>query len=102
MRPGGKEAREVYKKKDDIVYRKVAGETILVPISGRLADMQRIFALNPVGDLIWHELDGSRTLQKISEDIQSRFDVSSEEADADLEAFVAELLKEGLIEEVSQ
>lgn len=91
----------VYRRKDDIVYRKVAGETILVPISGRLADMQRIFALNPVGEFIWNGIDGSRTLQQISEDIQSRFDVASEEANADLETFVAELLKEGLIEGVS-
>ena len=90
--------KEVYKKKSDIVYRKVAGETILVPISGRLADMQRIFALNPVGEFIWDELDGSRTLQQIREDIQSSFDVAREEANADLEAFIAELLKEGLIE----
>lgn len=93
--------KEVYKKKSDIVYRKVAGETILVPISGRLADMQRIFALNPVGEFIWDELDGSRSLQQVSEDIQCYFDVNGEEADADLEAFIAELLKEGLIEGAS-
>ena len=102
MRPDGKEVREVYKKKDDIVFRRVAGETILVPISGRLADMQRIFALNPVGEFIWDEIDGSRALQQISEDIQSNFDAGREEADADLEAFITELLKEGLIEEAPQ
>jgi len=93
--------KEVYKKKSDIVYRKVAGETILVPISGRLADMQRIFALNPVGEFIWDKLDGSRSLHQISDDIQRFFDVTGEEANADLEGFIAELLKEGLIEEVS-
>ena len=93
--------KEVYKKKSDIVYRKVAGETILVPVSGRLADMQRIFALNPVGEFIWDKLDGSRSLQQISDDIQRFFDVTGEEANADLEGFIAELLKEGLIEEVS-
>ena len=101
MRQGGKEVKEVYKKKSDIVYRKVAGETILVPISGRLADMQRIFALNPVGEFIWDKLDGSRSLQQISDDIQRFFDVTGEEANADLEGFIAELLKEGLIEGVS-
>ena len=93
--------KEVYKKKSDIVYRKVAGETILVPVSGRLADMQRIFALNPVGEFIWDKLDGSRSLQQISDDIQRFFDVTGEEANADLEGFIAELLKEGLIEGVS-
>ena len=90
-----------YKKKDDIVYRKVAGETILVPIKGRLADMQRIFALNPIGEFIWNKLDGSRSRQQISADIQSSFDVAREVADADLEAFIAELLREGLIEGAS-
>ncbi|HXX82294.1 MAG TPA: PqqD family protein [Thermodesulfovibrionales bacterium] len=94
--------KEVYKKKNEIVYRKVAGETILVPISGRLADMQRIFALNPVGEFIWDEIDGSKTLQQVSKDIQSSFDVTGEEATADLEAFIAELFKEGLIEEAFQ
>ena len=93
---------EVYKKKDDIVYRKVAGEAILVPISGRLADMQRIFALNPVGEFIWDALDGTRSLQRISEDIQSCFDVGEKDANADVEGFIGELLREGLIEEVSQ
>jgi len=101
LKQGGKEVKEVYKKKSDIVYRKVAGETILVPISGRLADMQRIFALNPVGEFIWDKLDGSRSLQQISDDIQRFFDVTGEEANADLEGFIAELLKEGLIEGVS-
>jgi len=101
LKQGGKEVKEVYKKKSDIVYRKVAGETILVPVSGRLADMQRIFALNPVGEFIWDKLDGSRSLQQISDDIQRFFDVTGEEANADLEGFIAELLKEGLIEGVS-
>jgi len=63
--------------------------------------MQRIFALNPVGEFIWDEIDGSKTLQQISEDIRSRFDVTREDANADLEAFIAELLKEGLIEGAS-
>ena len=95
------ELKEIYRKKEEIVYRKVAGEAILVPIKGKLADMQRIFALNPVGEFIWDEIDGSKTLQQISEDIRSRFDVTREDANADLEAFIAELLKEGLIEGAS-
>ena len=95
------ELKEIYRRKEEIVYRKVAGEAILVPIKGKLADMQRIFALNPVGEFIWDEIDGSKTLQQISEDIRSRFDVTREDANADLEAFIAELLKEGLIEGAS-
>jgi hypothetical protein len=94
---GNDTSKKIYKRKDDIVHRRIAGETILVPIRGSLADMQKIFSLNPIGEFIWQDLDGSRSLQQISEDIQSSFEVTKEEASADLEAFIAELLREGLI-----
>ena len=86
-----------FRKKEEIVTRKIAGETILVPIRGSLADMQKIFSLNPVGEFIWQEINGQKNLQQISESIQSVFDVSQEEADTDVQDFITELLREGLI-----
>lgn len=86
-----------FRKKEEIVTRKIAGETILVPIRGSLADMQKIFSLNPVGEFIWQEINGDKTLQQISESIQSVFDVPQEQADADVQDFITELLREGLI-----
>ena len=86
-----------FRKKEEIVTRKIAGETILVPIRGSLADMQKIFSLNPVGEFIWQEINGQKALQQISESIQSVFDVSQEQADADVQDFITELLREGLI-----
>ena len=41
-----------YRRQDDIVSRHIAGETILVPVTARLADMQRIYALNAVLPLL--------------------------------------------------
>ena len=66
---------KIFKKKKEIVSREIAGETILVPISGKLADMQRIFSLNPVAEYIWNQLNGKRNLQEISGNILSVFDV---------------------------
>jgi hypothetical protein len=87
----------VYKRRDEIISRSIAGETILVPITGNLADMQKIFSLNPVGEFIWEHLDGGRKLSEISGDLQDFFDVGKEEADADIRKFVSELLKEDLV-----
>lgn len=88
---------KIFKKKKEIVSRAIAGETILVPISGKLADMQRIFSLNPVAEYIWSQLNGERTLQEIRNGVLSAFDVHKKQADADIEEFIDALLKENLI-----
>ncbi len=92
---------ETFKKKEEIVHRSIAGETILVPVSGKLADMQRIFSLNPVAEFIWRQLDGVKRLGDIRKEILDHFEVEEEQADSDIREFVTELLKEGLITEAN-
>lgn len=87
----------IFRKNGGIVTRSVAGETFLVPIRGRLADMQKIFSLNATGEFIWQELDGKRDLQQIIGSIQSAFEVPPEQAAADAREFIAALLEEGLV-----
>jgi hypothetical protein len=91
----------VYRKKDEIVSREIAGETILVPIKGRLADMQRIFSVNPVGGHIWQRLDGESRLGDIRDSVALRFDVEQEKAESDIVEFIDELIKADLIRRVS-
>ena len=88
---------KTFKKADEIVSRSIAGETLLVPIRGKLADMQRIFALNPVGEYIWKRLDGEKPLGEIRNEVLSHFDVDREEAENDIQAFISDLIKENLI-----
>jgi hypothetical protein len=92
--------QRVYKKNDAVISRKIAGEMILVPIRGNLADMRRIFTLNPVAEYIWDRVDGEKSIQNIGRGIVSAFDVTPESAERDLEEFVSALLKEQLIAEV--
>ena len=89
----------VFEKNAEIVSRKIAGELFLVPIKGKLADMQRIFSLNPVAEHIWQELDTQKSLNEIRNSIIEKFEVTEEDADSDLGEFIAELLKAGLIKE---
>ena len=87
----------VFRKSDNMVSRNIAGETIIVPIRGNLADMQRIFAISAVAEHIWENLDGEKSLDEIRDDIVATFDVEKAQADADLQEFIAELLEAGLI-----
>ena len=74
-----------------VVARAVAGETLLVPIEGELANLQRIFALEGVGETIWDLLDGERDLGAVRDAVVERFDVDADEAGRDCLAFATEL-----------
>lgn len=89
----------VLKKREDVVTREIAGETILVPIRGKLVDMQKIFCLDPVAAFIWEHLDGRRTLAAVRDAVLDKFDVQQERAEADIQEFVAQLAEADLIQE---
>lgn len=88
----------VYARRDGVVLREVAGEQILVPIKRNVADLKAIFALNGVGRCIWELLDGTRGIDAVLAGLLERFDVSHEEASADLQVFVERLSQAGLVE----
>jgi Coenzyme PQQ synthesis protein D (PqqD) len=92
---------KVFEKTDNIVSRRIAGELFLVPISGDLANMQRIFTLTAVAEFIWEKLDGRMNLNEIRRDVLNRFEVTAEQAEDDIKEFVTELLKEGLAREAA-
>jgi hypothetical protein len=87
----------VYEKQGQFAVRKIAGETLLVPIRGKLADMQQIFALNEVAELIWEKIDGKTALSEIRDSVVEAFDVLPSQADQDIEEFIDELTKTNLI-----
>ena len=89
----------VFMRNQDVVSRKIAGELFLVPVRGKIADMENIFTLTAVAEYIWERLDGQRTLNEILSDVMARFDVGQEQADTDLQEFIMELSGAGLISE---
>jgi hypothetical protein len=90
---------KIFRKNQQIVSRKIAGELFLVPIRGKLADMQQIFTLNPVGAYIWQELDREKSLKDICNGVISTFEVEKEQAESDISDFIHELRASDLIME---
>jgi hypothetical protein len=89
----------VFRRDDNVVARRIAGETILVPIRGNVAAMQKIFTVNPVGAFIWEQLDGERSLAEARDSLLERFEGDLERVDQDVMDFVQEVREAGLIEE---
>ncbi len=89
----------VYQRRDAVVAREIADEVILVPVRGKLAQLQHIFVLNPVGAFIWEQIDGQRDLQTIHHNLIEDFEVPSEDAETDLFEYVNNLRDAELIHE---
>jgi hypothetical protein len=91
---------KIYRKKENMVTRRIAGETLLVPIRSQVADMQNIFALtHSTAEYIWQQLDGKQDLEHIHQGILDNFQVENHQAQSDLEEFISLLLEAGIIEE---
>ncbi len=89
--------QQEYQVNGEIVSRKIAGESFLIPIRGKLADMQCIFSLNPVAEFIWRQLNGQNSLEEIRNRVVASFLVEKQQADEDLRDFIEGLLQAGLI-----
>ena len=72
------------------------GETLLVPIYGELANMEKIFTLDSVAAFIWEQLDGKKSLEDIRDGVLDAFDVKKEQAETDIFEFIDELLEADL------
>lgn len=94
-------AERVYRRVEDVVQREVAGEVFLVPIRGRLADLQELFVLNEVGHWIWRRLDRPCTLDDLVAGMVAEFEVDEGQAGHDAELFLQELVESGLAEELT-
>jgi hypothetical protein len=91
----------VFRKRENIVTRKVMEETLLVPISGELASMDNLYSMNETGAFIWKALDGSRSLAEIGGELEQLYDAESAVINADIIEVVTALSESGLIVETT-
>lgn len=87
----------IFRQQRSMVTREIAGEVLLVPVRGKLAQLQRIFVLNPVGAYIWSQLDGERDLAQVHQGLVERFEVAESQAEADLFEYLGALEDAGLV-----
>ncbi len=88
-----------YKQKENIVTRKVAGEVLLVPVKGKLADMQQLFSLNETAEVIWQCLKNEQTEDDLVRKVMDTFNVEESTAKADVRELLERMLKRELVEQ---
>lgn len=86
-----------YTKVEDLVARPMAGDTIIIPVRGRVVELDSIFTLNDVASAVWNLIDGQRDLGQIARLISDEYEVSLTEAHRDVLELIASLEEAGLI-----
>jgi hypothetical protein len=85
----------------DLIERRVADETFLLPVRGALANTVEMFALSEVGQFIWSLADGTRGVPELIAEVVREFEVPEDLARADVGEFVGQLRAYGLVNEVT-
>jgi hypothetical protein len=87
------------KRKDSFLMRNVGGEILLVPLGGQVVDTNAIVVLNDTGRCIWELLAEERSVDGLVTAVVERFVVDRERARADVQTFLDDIARMGLLEE---
>ena len=90
----------VFERSSSLVTRELGGEKIIVPVRGRVGDLNSIYTLNAVANDIWELLDGKRSVADIIRQRGDEFEVEEEQLTADVTRVLQEMQQEGLVRQL--
>jgi hypothetical protein len=76
----------------EVAAKVIDGEAIIINLANGI-----YYSMDKVGGLIWEMLAGAHSLEEVTTALLARYDVSSEQAQADVERLATELLQENLL-----
>ena len=81
-------------------HKEVCGISILVPVGEESADFSKLISLNDTSDFLWKQMEkGEFTAEELTQYFVAEYDVDAQTARNDVDTFISQLRKEGLIEE---
>jgi hypothetical protein len=88
------------------IARRVAGETVLVPVTARAENTEfksaRLFVLNETGEYLWTLLDSPRSSADLAQNLTLEFETAADRAHSDVATFLAALRDIGAVREVTE
>lgn len=81
-----------------LVSRRIGHETILVPVSSRVGDLDAIYTLNEIGAAVWRLLERPVSAGQIVDAVCADYDIAADAAAADVAEFLGTLLERRLVD----
>lgn len=85
------------KRSADFLLRDVAGTMVVVPVGLALSSFPGMITLNATGAYIWELLETEQTVETLTDALVARYEVDSQKARADVEAFLEKLKPTGAV-----
>lgn len=86
------------KHKADFMMQNVGGENLLVPLGAQVMDLNGLVILNGTGACVWELLAHEHSVDELADAVAEQFDVTPERARADVQTFLDEIAKMGILE----
>ncbi len=89
---------QVFVRSPAVVSRRIAGETLIVPVRGKVGDLASIYSFNETGSLIWELLETPKGRSELIGAVEQEYAVGPEQAERDVTQFLNDILSVGLVE----
>ena len=83
----------------NFILRQVVDTYVVLPIGKAIVDFNGMVTLNESGAFLWRQLEQGATRETLADALTAEYDVSREDALADIDAFLASLAPVGCIEQ---
>ncbi|MGA2022621.1 MAG: PqqD family protein [Candidatus Sulfotelmatobacter sp.] len=81
-----------------VVSRRIAGETLIVPVRGKVGDLASIYSFNQTGSLIWQSLESPKSASELTSIVEQEYAVGHEQAERDVKQFLNDMLTVDLVQ----
>ncbi|MDD6012348.1 MAG: PqqD family protein [Oscillospiraceae bacterium] len=80
-----------------VIFRCVAGESMLIPVGGTTGEYNGIFTLGGIGEDIWKMIEKGQEKEEIVTALLEEYDAEEATIRADVEEFIGKLESYGII-----
>jgi hypothetical protein len=90
--------QQFFTRARSVVSRVVGGETLIVPVRGRVGDLASIYSFKGTESLVWQLLDEPKALTELVGAVEREYGVGQEQAQRDVTQFLDDMLSVGLVQ----
>ena len=87
------------KLKEDLILRRIAGESVVIPIGNNVASFNGIISLNDTAAFLWQKCQSSTSQEELESSLLDEYEVDPDTAKKDIEEFITTLREHELLSE---